>query len=344
MQDLRVTGVEGEHLLVEGDDGRRYRIKIDGELQSAVRRRSLTAGERKVSPRDIQAHIRAGMSAREVSELTGAPIDHVERFEGPVLAERRHIIDSAREVPVVTAADAQPSGQTFGIVIDERLEDLSAQEVAWGSWKDEELGWVVQARFIAGEVEHDARWKFDPKKVSLAPANDDAARLSRQEQQEDSLIPRLRAVPDDREKDLTRFDSGAFHTQDLSNGLTSAPAPIPFGRSSDEAMAGAVRRSEPQDGLGQTADLLEALRRRRGERETSPAGAEVERDDQRGLIDIPLDDFEQESSEDAGQQTLAGMEEPAQPTPTERQPRARRGRASMPSWDDIVFGARSEDD
>jgi hypothetical protein len=83
----------------------------------------------------------------------------------------------------------------------------------------------------------------------------------------------------------------------------------------------------------QTADLLEALRRRRGERES----ASFDDEDARAahpstgsirIVDIPLDE-----------------EQPApSPRSTQPQPRVKKGRATMPSWDEIVFGARPDDD
>jgi hypothetical protein len=82
----------------------------------------------------------------------------------------------------------------------------------------------------------------------------------------------------------------------------------------------------------QTADLLEALRRRRGEREAASY------DDDDPIMDHPS----------TGQMRLVEFDEPV-PVPqrnTGPQGRvgARKGRAAMPSWDEIVFGARPDDE
>ncbi|MCY7412748.1 MAG: DUF3071 domain-containing protein, partial [Salinibacterium sp.] len=92
----------------------------------------------------------------------------------------------------------------------------------------------------------------------------------------------------------------------------------------------------------QTADLLEALRRRRGEREsanfddeppvTDPAFAHPSTGSIR-LVDVPLDDFLPEP--------LSGSPRSTAPQPGVR---GKKGRAAMPSWDEIVFGARPDDD
>ena len=140
MQELKVIGVENGALLVASDEGARYRVAVDDVLQSRLRQSSPELGaNRKLSPREIQTHIRAGMSAEDVSAVTGAPLDYVQRFEGPVLAEREFVIQSALNVPVHTAMELDPlaGGATFGGVIRRRLVDAGALNERWASWKEE---------------------------------------------------------------------------------------------------------------------------------------------------------------------------------------------------------------
>jgi hypothetical protein len=358
MQELTVVGVESGTLVVSAPDGTRYRVPV-AESQLAQLRRTRAEGidaARKVAPREIQAHIRAGRSAQEVVQLTGADIDYVERFVGPVMAERDHVVTRARAVPVHTAADAEPDEATgFGDVIAERLEAGGAGDVAWTSWKDPETGWVVQLTFTAEQIDRDARWSFDPRKQALSPLNPDAVALSQQAPASPSLIPRLRAVPLDRSGEPNRFDSGAFAVDDV-DARDAAVAPI---------------------SMNQTADLLEALRRRRGEREARPvdqldepeAAAEQPAPTTAiRLVEVPLDGMEppeeatpaaapaepateapapapSAAPERIGQPGSLGPVPAAQPGETGPVPgRARKGRAAMPSWDEIVFGARSDDD
>jgi len=358
MQDLRVIGVENGALLVAADDGTRYRIPIDNVLKSKLRQTTTESeGERKVAPREIQAHIRSGMSAEDVASVTGASLDYVQRFEGPVLAEREYVVTSALNVPVHTAIETDPMGEgsTFGSVISERLADLGAEGERWASWKEQGGGWVVKLSFTADSIDHDARWQFDPKKAALAPLNNEAVRLSQQGELSGALIPRLRAVStDDRVPDTTRFDSGAFTDVDLLPSDTAPyQEPLPFRAgpsSAGPSSAGqpsvtpsAINRdpeAEPAE-ASHTADLLEALRRRRGERE---AASFDDHEDARAahpstgsirIIDVPLDG--------AGESTLPTA--PAQNSPvTPISKPAKKGRATMPSWDDIVFGAKSDDD
>src|SRR5690606_17019954 len=97
-------------------------------------------------------------SASDVASITGAPLEYIEKFEGPVLAEREYIIESARAVPVTTAADTDASAQprTFGTVIQSRLSDVGASAVRWASWKEPEAGWIVKLAFTADSIDRDA--------------------------------------------------------------------------------------------------------------------------------------------------------------------------------------------
>lgn len=346
MQDLKVIGIENGALLAANDSGERFRIAIDEMLQSRLRQlKPDPVTGPKVSPREIQAHIRAGLSADEVASLTGAAIGYIERFEGPIVAEREHIVSSALGVPVRTGADIDPlsEGDTFGAVIRDRLASLGASGERWTSWKEPEAGWIVKLTFVADEVDHDARWTFEPRKMALAPSNADAHTLSQQGELQTGLIPRLRAVtPMVPVPDESRFDSGAFAFDDTPVAAQSRPEP-PFGRTpqnmNNSITIQAIKRAdddEPRD-VHQTADLLEALRKRRGEREA--AGL---RDSQPQAVDVPLATFD---DADAPSPT----ETPAIPQTLERSGntgpvRGKRGRKSMPSWDEIVFGARTDDD
>lgn len=330
MQDLRVIGAENGALVVTSDDGTRFRLPIDDNLHAKLRQSIPDPGAgRKLAPREIQAHIRSGMSAQDVANITGVPIEYIQRFEGPVLAEREFVVESALGVSVHLAADTDPlqQGTTFGTAIRERLHDLGGTNERWASWKDA-TGWIVKLSFTANQVEHDARWQFDPKKHSLAPLNTEAITLSQQGDAAGSLIPRLRAVSHaEAATDAARFDSGAFDLGAVDLRPASAPAPVPIARKPAD---------ENQIQGNQTADLLEALRRRRGERET----ASFEEGDARAahpstgsirIVELPLQSRATEN--DQHDQSTA-------PQPIAK----KKGRTAMPSWDEIVFGARPDDD
>ncbi len=328
MQELRVIGVENGALLVSSDDGERFSIPIDEVLQSRLRQSSPdTSVGRKLSPREIQEQIRSGMSAQDVASVTGMPVEHIEKYEGPILAEREHIVTSALEVAVHTALETGPaSGMSFGTAIRTRLGAINAINERWASWKDPATGWVVKLSFTADQIDHDARWSFDPRRLALSPLNSEATTLSQQGEVPAQLVPRLRAVSHAVDVEPSRFDSGAFAP------VTEEAAPSRF----------APQRPQPlQADSNQTADLLDALRRRRGEREAAsydddessrnahPSTGSIR------IVDVPMPEVIDEVDE----------HRPTLPQPTVAPaPKARKGRTAMPSWDDIVFGARADDD
>lgn len=390
MQDLKVIGVENGAIVAVGDDGERFRIAVDDTLQSKIRqvRQQTSAETPRLSPREIQAHIRSGMSADDVAAVTGAPLDYVQRFEGPIVAEREHVVASALSVPVRTSAEVDPMGDpdTFGSVIRDRLASLGVSGERWASWKDEETGWIVKLEFTADEIDHDARWSYDLRKHALAPLNSEATTLSQAgELRGGALIPRLRAVlPHEGEPDTSRFDSGAFTFPAPGADLLGPEVTQPIeplephipGRASNSIAVSAIKRADdetPRD-LHQTADLLEALRRRRGEREAAnyddrtPQRTELPDRRDAGRPDAGPADLEQPTLLDplpfrlveesitvieefapAPEQSAPPASAPSAPSPAQQEqvPASggrRKGRAAMPSWDEIVFGARTDDD
>ncbi|MGM7665752.1 septation protein SepH [Microbacterium sp. A93] len=352
MENVTIIGTEDDLLILATESGERFTLAIDDVLQREIRRarrRDTQESPRlAASPREIQAHIRSGLAAAEVAELLGISLDDVARFEVPVLAEREHVIGQALAVPVLIGSEVEPDAQpTFGVAIRAKLAQLGASDERWASWKDDS-GWIVKLEFTANEVAHDARWGFDPRRSSLSPVNADATQLSRQGSLPEGLIPRLRAVDSERVespyKDESRFDSGAFGPRLLPILDADVEESAVPERSNAAAQQAAIKRAPDQSTTSaDTADLLEALRRRRGQRENAPL----------------LDDEDSEPTErprssnpialfDAfGQDSDAHDEEPQpEPAPQETTSDAsgrRRRRNAMPSWDEIVFGARTDD-
>lgn len=329
MEQLTIIGSEDDRLILADESGQRFTLAIDSVLRSEVRshgRDQRPAAPTGASPRDIQARIRAGLSAEETAELLSADIESVRRFEGPVLAEREHMVDRALAVPVVIGTEFDvEDNPTFGSAVRTKLAELQATAERWSSWKDDS-GWTVKLEFTANEVDHDARWSFEPRRSALAPINSDATQLSRQGPLPEGLIPRLRAL-DGAAADDAAHDAG-----------TDAHEAQPAGEE-DEAS---------------TVDLLEALRRRRGQREAAPMSdvdSSAARHPAKGT-NAPLalfdaigetqDDDAQDGSEASGD---AETQDDASDTPEAKgdSSRKRGGRAAMPSWDEIVFGARSDD-
>lgn len=101
-----------------------------------------------LSPREIQARVRAGASVDELCSDSGMSQDRVVRYAAPVLAEREHIIGRARRAHLrrLSTAAAEPgaeSGAESGpIELDDAVNSYAAaaqteqdhrDEVTWDS-------------------------------------------------------------------------------------------------------------------------------------------------------------------------------------------------------------------
>ncbi|WP_159500779.1 septation protein SepH [Microbacterium sp. 18062] len=336
MEQLRVIGTEDGVLVVASESGQRYSLVVDDVLRAELRRarkeREEPSRGPRPSPREIQAQIRAGLSAREVAEVLGATLEDVLRFEPPVLAEREFIVGQALSVPVLLGSDlGDDAPTTFGDAVRSKLAEVGATAERWTSWK-EASGWIVKLSFVAGDVERDARWGFDPRRSSLSPLNDDATQLSRQGSLPEGLIPRLRALDSPGIKDESRFDSGAFGPRHETESPSAPPS-----ASSPAVQDAAIKRApDAPVTSAETADLLEALRRRRGQRTSAPTAESPE--PARPSAPVALFDALEPGYEDSAPDDPS---ERAEPSNADAQ--RRKGRTSMPSWDEIVFGARTDE-
>ncbi|WP_300265785.1 septation protein SepH [Microbacterium sp.] len=352
MENVTIVGTEDDLLILANGSGDRFALAIDEVLQREIRRarRKQTdeAPRPTASPREIQAHIRSGLTAAEAAELLGIAVDEVARFEGPVLAEREHVIGQALSVPVLIGSEVEPAAQpTFGAAIRSKLADLSATGERWASWK-EESGWIVKLEFTANEVAHDARWSFEARHNALSPLNADATQLSRQGSLPEGLIPRLRAVDSERTaspyKDDSRFDSGAFGPR-LLPPTDEDGDELQVPERSGPAVQDAAMKRAPDESVtsAETADLLEALRRRRGQRESAPlVDDDVPSSGTPGnhRDDTPIALFDALETDDQADDRGT---EPVREGQSNESSGRRRRRGAMPSWDEIVFGARTDD-
>jgi hypothetical protein len=135
--------------------------------------------ENPLRPKEIQARIRAGETVEEIADAAGIPVERVRWFEGPVLAERGYVAEQAQNASVRRQGDSTP-GPRLGETVAERLTELGAdpEDAQWDSRKHGDGSWQVQLTFRAGGRLHIAEWMFDPRRRHVAPADDNAARLS----------------------------------------------------------------------------------------------------------------------------------------------------------------------
>jgi hypothetical protein len=217
MTDLRLVAVtpERSHLVLEDGESNQFRVPIDERLAAALRTSSTSSGpsstgpkpgqleialESQLSPREIQARIRAGRGVDEVATVAGISTERVERYAAPVLAEREHVTDQARRAPARRASGG--NAPELGELVDARLaqEKVASDSVHWDAWRGDEPGWTVHLTYLSGARERVAEWTFDPRGRVLAAANDEARWLvdeSPGERGEDApaRMRRLSSVP-----------------------------------------------------------------------------------------------------------------------------------------------------
>jgi hypothetical protein len=208
--DLRLVAVSPErsHLVLEDSDSRQFRVPVDARLAAALRPPAPSrpgqleiALESQLTPREIQARVRAGHSVDEVSAAAGISADRVERYASPVLAERAHVVEQAQKAPARRATAG--TAPALAELVDARLAEqkVAADSVTWDAWRGDDDRWTVRLGYLGGGTARTATWVFDPRGRVLAPADDEARWLvdgSGAERVADDLpaaVRRLSAVP-----------------------------------------------------------------------------------------------------------------------------------------------------
>lgn len=334
MDELTIIEVTRESLIAVSRDGQRFSIPLDDALRAKLGVRATGISSTTVTPKEIQSLLRSGLTVDEVAERTGSDAGHIARFEAPIAAELAFVLERALAVPVV--ADEMDS--TFGTEIAARIYEQGGQVTRWQSFRVEDE-WVVGARCVIGDVEEDATWTFDPRKMTLVPSNAAAVRISSAESVDAALFPPLRVIPPQAKQ---RFDSGEF--QPLPTPLVNVPVespnvPEPVATTSSividvEAATAAAESTAP-------INLVDERERRRADRNDAIASHPST-----GSIPIITPDMLEasddspEAPDDVPSTHVAEPEVFVDPTPS----KSRRQRAAMPTWDEIVFGTRPDEE
>ena len=173
MPDLKVVGldVDGRHILCEGDDPtQKYRLRVDDRLRAAVRGDLVRLNQTQIdievksvlTPKEIQARIRAGASVEQLAEQTDADITRIERFAHPVLLER------SRAAELATAAHPVLSDGPAVLTLLEAVttsmisRGLNPDVLNWDAWRNEDSRWTVQLAWKAGKSDNLAHFHFTP--------------------------------------------------------------------------------------------------------------------------------------------------------------------------------------
>jgi hypothetical protein len=313
MRTLRLVALsdDGKSLILAADgdpDGERFELPVDDRLRAAARgdARRLTQIDvdqgTELSPRVIQARIRAGETPEQVAAASGARVERIMRFAHPVLQERARVAEQAREARV-RLSEGSP-GVPLQQFMTERLRliDADIDGVSWDAHRSDDGTWQVTGAWRAGDKSGTVRWSFDLPSRTVTPvdaATTDFAEGTRL----------VRVVPD------------------VPSGLSAAPTPR--GRPVSVLRDGA-RTDEPTAAVDD-ADEDDADEDEDGGDEMvrnvhPPVGSP---DDDRPGTDVDTTLLDEVADHDTIVLGRTGEE------PDSDDPRAR-----IPAWEDIVFGVR----
>jgi hypothetical protein len=132
--------------------------------------------ESSLTPREIQARVRAGETLEEVARAAGVIPDWVEPFAVPVLAEREFIAQQARSQQVRRGGETI-AHRTLGQVVEDRLTSrgVDTDTVAWDAWRLEGRRWQVLVSYDSGKAHREARFVYEAS-GRFSVADDDDAR------------------------------------------------------------------------------------------------------------------------------------------------------------------------
>jgi hypothetical protein len=358
MQDIRLVDNDGEYLNLETQGGEKFRLVLDDSLRSAIKRDPQTQlDDVSISPREIQDEVRAGASAEDVATRHSVPLDYVDKFALTVVDEIGHIIASAQAVRISVEADRYSAAtqMEFAEILESRLRNLEASNPVWSASKREGSPWIVSVSFDTPKGKSSASWTFDQRKLILSPDNEVAIKLSAGDFAAAASTPKLREVipvpastqiielpvvevldePEYENPKIAPVASPVSSIEALTRSSLQAAEESPAPAEESPAPAEESPAPAEPESLSPTADLLEALRKKRAAASSTPEPKPIV-EDQSAVIDP-----EPEPEQHASPQGELGQVEEVAPAPVT--PAAKKGRPSMPSWDEIVFGTKTDD-
>lgn len=372
MRELQVIGMDagGKNVLLqEKGTEDHFTVPADDRLRAAARGDLSRLGQIEVEsssqlrPREIQARVRAGATVAEVAGLAGIPESRVERFAHPVLLERSNAAEMGRKGHPVRSDG--PAVQTLDeiVTIVFRARGLDPEAGEWDAWRTVDGEWIVQLAWWAGRSRNTAHWRLYKDGLSgTLTALDDAATELLDPDVNRPLRP-LAAVP--------QQPSGTTHVGIHGPETTAPEAEDGHGTGDPLSTAQAAYRdgdtdSESTTGSGDSVRNGAGVRTGRDRHGAAASGAAAPSDAGRsaepaaaqkgashaGEASSRTDEAPADSEAAAHDDTAAhsgkadGSEEEPQdaliprPSPRSRS-KSRKNKPTMPSWEDVLLGVRS---
>ncbi|HLI56655.1 MAG TPA: septation protein SepH [Actinomycetota bacterium] len=135
----------------------------------------------RLTPKQIQSELRAGRSVLEVARMAGTEIAWIERFQGPILAEREGIIEAVKS-GVLSRPKLGRAGMSVDEAIAANLQERRGPISTHGKnegWSVARVdgAWEVSFRYSVKGEARDARFSFDADSRTVKALNAVAAQV-----------------------------------------------------------------------------------------------------------------------------------------------------------------------
>lgn len=314
---LTGTSPDRSHLLLVDDQGGEFTLDITPDLRAAVRPETRAETTRvgpletkmssSIRPREIQTRIRAGESAETVATAAGTTVDAIMPYVAPVLAEREHVAERALKASLRRAPGEGPAAPTqsrvLGDAVAAHLRSVGADptaDVVWDAYRRETGRWVLTGTYLSAGRNGTARFTYDAPGNYALSDNDDARWLV------GDVLPEPAAPARDDLQQVRERRLAAVPAEELPLGGEAPDEELPLGTSLESGYEAAAYD------VDQALDLA------------VPEVPEVH--------DEPIRATADESAAEAAR--AADAERAKHRRPVQK----KRGRASVPSWDEIMFG------
>ena len=332
MQHLTPVGLskDGKSLVLVSNSGEEFAVPVDHKLRAALRGDHARLGqlemkmESALRPRDIQARIRGGESAEEVAAAAQTTVDAIMGFAAPVLAERAHVAENAQKSSIRRrSTDATTAAGTLDQASRTHLSTIGvrADDVAWDAWRREDGRWTLVAQYAVAGSPRRAEFTYDQPGRYVVADNEEARLLTG----ESAPAPATGAAP-------RRLSSVPSRDQRADDELPLGDDAIELVR--DRALDPAADHGDA-DWIAEPAEIP-------GQ---APAEADdADSDDAEDTTGLDTDQVPDRPTGESSAGPAAAPEDDEPTTATRPAGRAqKKGRSSVPSWDEIMFGGGKGD-
>ncbi len=244
MKELIFVGRSQDNLelIFMDEDGGEFAVAVDDHIKRSINTNdtasvTTTDSSAGISPRDIQTRIRRGETAAAIADEAGVDAARIERYAGPVLAERSYMAKRASETLV-----RRPHGEVLlgelatGQLANRGVDTLT---LVWDSYRRDDARWTVTVSWASGSGGGIASWIFDPLAHSVVALDDEArwlfdeaAGASKEAKVTEEPKPRLVGLPTVSEPD-EELEPPAW----AGPGHPTMPVPMPVATPAPAAAA-----------------------------------------------------------------------------------------------------------